>query len=184
MTDKTIAERLFEMRDAAYGEFQAKLIPTVERSRIIGVRTPALRAFAREIAGSDEAAAFLAELPHYYYEENNLHAFLVERVRPFDDALAEVERFLPHVDNWATCDSLSPQAFAKEPERLLPAIERWLASDRVYTVRYGIGCLMRYFLGERFEARYADAVAAIRSDEPAHNGRPPLPGGDDGPHWP
>ena len=165
MSEKTITDRLFEMRDEAYGDFQAKLMPTVDRERIIGVRTPALRAYARELAGSAAALDFLAALPHFYYEENNLHAFLIEKTRPFDAALAEVGRFLPHVDNWATCDSLAPKAFAKTPEALLPSIERWLASDHVYTVRYGIGCLMRYFLGERFRREYADAVAAIRSDE-------------------
>ena len=165
MSEKTIIARLFKMQDRAYGDFQAKLMPTVERERIIGVRTPALRSYAREIAGSAAAAEFLAVLPHYYYEENNLHAFLIERMRPFGEALDAVERFLPHVDNWATCDSLAPKVFAKEPEGLLPAIERWLASDHVYTVRYGIGALMRWFLGERFRREYADAVAAIRSDE-------------------
>ena len=162
---QTIVERILALRDAAYGDFTARIIPNVDRERIIGVRTPALRALAREVAGSGEAADFLAALPHYYYEENNLHAFLVERVRPFDAALAEVERFLPNIDNWATCDCLSPKAFAKTPEALLPSIDRWLSSEHVYTTRYAVGCLMRYFLGERFEVRFADAVAAIRSDE-------------------
>ena len=160
-----IKKRLFELQDEAYGDLLSKLTPTIERERVIGVRTPALRALARELDGTNEAAEFLAELPHYYYDENNLHAFLIMRIKSFDAALFEVERFLPHVDNWATCDSLAPKAFAKTPEPLLPAIERWLASDRVYTARFGIGCLMRYFLGERFRSEYADAVAAIRSDE-------------------
>ena len=160
-----VKKRLFELRDEAYASFQAKLLPTVDPDRVIGVRTPDLKRLARELDGTDEAARFLAELPHYYFEENNLHAFLIARQRSFDDALAAVERFLPHVDNWATCDQLVPKAFARDPERLLPAIERWLASDHVYTVRYAVGCLMRCFLGERFRPEYADAVAAIRSDE-------------------
>lgn len=160
-----IENRLFELRDEKYADFQAKLIPTVERGRIIGVRTPELRHLARELSGGAEAAEFLAALPHRYFEENNLHAFLIERIRDFDEALEAVGRFLPYVDNWATCDQLTPKAFAREPERLLPAIRRWLASDRTFTVRYGIGCLMRYFLGERFRREYADAVAAISSDE-------------------
>lgn len=160
-----VKKRLFELRDEAFADFQARLLPTVERDRVVGVRTPNLKALARELDGTDEAAAFLLALPHYYFEENNLHAFLISRIRGFDETLAEVERFLPFVDNWATCDQLSPKAFAKTPEGLLHSIERWLASDRVYTVRYAIGCLMRYFLGERFKREYADAVAAIRSDE-------------------
>ena len=160
-----VKKRLFELRDEAFADFQARLLPTVERDRVVGVRTPDLKALARELDGTDEAAAFLLALPHYYFEENNLHAFLISRIRGFDETLAEVERFLPFVDNWATCDQLSPKAFAKTPEGLLPSIERWLASDRVYTVRYAIGCLMRYFLGERFRPEFADAVAAIRSDE-------------------
>ena len=160
-----VIDRLFELRDEAYAEFTAKLLPTVGRDRVIGIRMPAIRSLARELDGTDEATEFLAALPHYYYEENNLHAFLVARIRGFDETLAEVERLLPYIDNWATCDSLSPKAFARTPEPLLPAIRRWLASDHVYTVRYGIGCLMKYFLGERFSGEYADAVAAIRSDE-------------------
>ena len=160
-----IKDRLFELRDEEYGDFMARLIPDVGRDHIIGIRTPALRSLARELSGTGEAAEFLYVLPHYYYEENNLHAFLAERIRPFDAALEAVERFLPYIDNWATCDCFSPKVFSKEPERLLASIERWLASDHVYTVRYGIGCLMKYFLGERFDPKYADAVAAIRSDE-------------------
>ena len=160
-----ITERLFDIRDEAYASFQARLLPTVDPGRIIGVRTPALRALARELDGTDEAARFLAKLPHHYFEENNLHAFLIARLKSFDGALGEVERFLPFVDNWATCDQLAPKAFAKTPDALLPSIRRWLASEHVYTVRYAVGCLMRYFLGERFKSEYADAVAAIRSDE-------------------
>ena len=161
----TVKERLFALQEVAYGDFQAKLMPTVERQRIIGVRTPALRTLARELFGSTEAAAFISALPHYYYEENNLHSFLIGRIRDFDEALLQVERFLPCVDNWATCDSLAPTVFARTRSRLLPSISRWLASDHVYTVRYGIGCLMKYFLGEGFEKAYADSVAAIKSDE-------------------
>lgn len=160
-----IRKRLFELQDVSYADFQAKLMPTVERDRIIGVRTPALRALARELDGTAQAKHFLSELPHRYYEENNLHSFLIARKREFGETLAEVERFLPFVDNWATCDSLAPKAFAKDPDALLPSVWRWLASGRVYTVRYAVGCLMRYFLGERFCPEYADAVAAICSDE-------------------
>ena len=107
----------------------------------------------------------MSELPHRYYEENNLHGFLLCRMRDFDACLAAVERFLPHVDNWATCDTLSPKSFSRTPARLLDPIRRWLDSSHVYTQRFGIGCLMRWFLDERFSPEYPELVAAIRSDE-------------------
>lgn len=162
---KMVKDILLSLQDAEYGDFSAALMPTVPRERIIGVRTPVLRKFAREFAKSGDAAAFLSSLPHYYYEENNLHAFLIEQIRDFDSALSAVNAFLPFVDNWATCDSMSPKVFGKNCERLLPEIYRWIKSDHVYTVRFGIGMLMRHFLGDRFRPEFAEAVAAIRSDE-------------------
>ena len=157
--------RLFSMQDEAYRDFQCKLMPTVPPETVIGVRTPALRDLAKELSGTPEAEAFLSELPHRYYEENNLHGFLLCRIKDFDACLAAVERFLPYVDNWATCDTLSPKAFARKPEALLEPIRRWLASAHVYTCRFGIGCLMRWFLDERFSPEYPATVAAIRSEE-------------------
>ena len=165
MTRDEIVAELFRLRDQKYGAFQAKLIPTVEADRIIGVRTPQLRAFAKKLFKDEETAAFLASLPHQYFEEDQLHAFVISLEKDFDKCVAEVEAFLPYVDNWATCDLFSPKAFKKEPEKLLPYIDRWLKSDRVYTIRFGIGMLMQHFLDERFEPRYADMVAAVRSEE-------------------
>ena len=160
-----VIDRLFELRDEAYAEFTAKLLPTVGRDRVIGIRMPAIRSLARELDGTDEATEFLAALPHYYYEENNLHAFLVARIRGFDETLAEVERLLPYIDNWATCDQLSPKVFKKHRGELLNNIKEWINSDRTYTIRFGIGMLMEHFLDEDFDPKYPEMVSKIRSDE-------------------
>ena len=161
----SIQERLFALQDTAYRDFTAKLTPTVDQATFIGVRMPALKALAKELKDTPEAAAFLTELPHYYFEENNLHAFLLNLTRDFDTALSQIEAFFPYVDNWSTCDTLSPKAFAKHPENLPPVIERWLKSGETYTVRYGIKCLMNYFLNDLFRTSYADMVAAVQSEE-------------------
>lgn len=153
------------MSEKAYADFQGALLPTVPREKVMGVRTPLLRKYAAEIHGTDEAKNFLASLPHEYFEENNLHAFLIEKIKDFDECARELERFLPHVDNWATCDGMSPKVFARNRERLLPKIRAWLASGRTYTVRYGMLMLMKHFTGEQFRAEYADAVAAVQSEE-------------------
>ena len=165
MTRDEIVAELFRLRDEEYATFQAKLIPTVEAGRIIGVRTPALRALAKELFRGEDTAAFLTALPHPYFEEDQLHAFMISLEKDFDRCVAEVEAFLPYIDNWATCDQLSPKAFKKEPEKLLPYIDTWLKSDRVYTVRFAIGMLMQHFLDGRFEPKYADMVVAVKSEE-------------------
>lgn len=157
--------RLFALRDEGYRDFHARLMPTVDKARVLGVRVPALRALAREVRGTPEAAAFLRELPHEYYEENNLHAYLVAAERDFDRALAEAERFLPYIDNWATCDGFSPKVFARHRAALLPHIERWLSSGDPYTVRFGVKLLMEHFLDEDFSPAYLERVAAVRSEE-------------------
>ncbi|MBR0462764.1 MAG: DNA alkylation repair protein [Clostridia bacterium] len=162
--DEIVAE-LFRMRDEEYALFQAKLIPTVPAGRIIGVRTPALRALARALYKSGDAEAFVSGLPHRYFDENQLHAFVISLEKDFDKCAAETDAFLPFVDNWATCDQLSPGAFKREPERLLPYIRAWIKSDKTYAVRFAVGMLMRHFLDERFDIRYADMVAGIRSEE-------------------
>ena len=160
-----IVAELFRLQDPTYAAFQAKLIPTVPADRIIGVRTPQLRALAKKLFKDKDITAFLTSLPHQYFEEDQLHAFVISLEKDFDKCVAEVEAFLPYVDNWATCDLFSPKAFKKEPEKLLPYIDRWLKSDQVYTVRFGIVMLMQHFLDERFDPRYADMVAAVRSEE-------------------
>ena len=164
-TVQNIKDKLFEMQDLEYKAFHSRLMPTISPETIIGVRTPALRKFAKEIAKYDVVEDFIADLPHAFYEENNLHGFLVEGIKDFDQCLAEVDRFLPYVDNWATCDMMRPKVFKKNPEALLVKIDEWITSGRTYTVRYGIGMLMTYFLEEHFDVIYVDKVAAVESDE-------------------
>ena len=160
-----IRARLFEMQDLKYRDFTAKLTPTVPPERIIGVRTPELRKYAVELSKTEDAAAFMAALPHLYQEENNLHAFLIERIADYDACVAALDAFLPYVDNWATCDSMSPKCLKKQLPRLTGEIRRWMASDWVYTVRFGMGMLMRHFLDDAFDPAYLDWVAALRSEE-------------------
>lgn len=152
------------MQDMQYRDFHSALMPTVEKSRVIGIRVPQLRRYAKQLEAA-RAEAFLAILPHEYYEEYNLHAFLVERIKDYDAALWETERLLGYLDNWATCDMLNPKAFAKHPERLLGAIERWMAAEHPYTVRFGIGMLMRYYLDEQFCAEFLQRVAAVTGED-------------------
>lgn len=162
--DEIVAE-LFQLRDQDYAMMQAKIIPTVPAERIIGVRTPALRAFARRLYKDSGTGEFLSSLPHRYFDEDQLHAFVISLEKDFDKCAVEVEAFLPYIDNWATCDQLSPISFKKEPERLLPYIEKWIKSDKTYRIRFAIGMLMQHFLDERFDTKYADMVAAVKSEE-------------------
>ena len=162
--DEIVAE-LFRMQDSDYALLQKKIIPTVAADRIIGVRTPALRTLAKSLYKDNDIEAFLSCVPHQYFDENQLHAFVISLEKDFDKCIAEVETFLPFIDNWATCDQLSPKAFKKEPENLLPYIHTWIKSDRTYTIRFAIGMLMQHFLGESFETKYADMVANVRSDK-------------------
>ena len=158
-------EWLFSIRDEAYKAFQEKLIPTVSPETVIGVRTPALRRFASEFSKTEDAAHFMKNLPHKFYEENNLHAFLIEKMTDFDTAVEELNRFLPYVDNWATCDMMSPKIFSSNREKLLPVIEGWIASEHIYMVRFGIVMLMKHYLDEAFSPQYLQTVANIYSDE-------------------
>lgn len=163
--EKYVRERLFAMRDLGYRDFHAKLVPNLSKEKIIGVRTPALRKFAKEFAKDERAALFLSVLPHEFYEENNLHAFLIAEIRDFDECAAAVSRFLPYVDNWATCDSLSPRVFAENRARLLPLIDEWLRSRDTYAVRFGIEMLMNHFLEEDFSPECLEKVASVKSGE-------------------
>lgn len=153
------------MRDETYRSFQARLVPNIAPEKIIGIRIPALRTFAKEIFGTKSAEEFLETLPHEFYDENNLHSFLIERIKDFEECVAAVERFLPHIDNWATCDTLNPAVFKSHKKQLLPHIKKWISSNAVYTVRFGIGMLLRHFLDEDFDVQYMAAVAKIRSEE-------------------
>lgn len=160
-----IQETLFQMRDEKYAAFQAKLIPNIDASTLIGVRTPGLRAYARELLRDPEKEAFLDKLPHTYFDENQLHAFIISAEKDYDVCLRELEAFLPYIDNWATCDQLSPRVFKKHLAELEPKITGWLASEHTYTVRFGIGMLMAHYLDDRFRPDYPARVAEIRSEE-------------------
>lgn len=165
MQTPDITSRLLALQDLKYKEFHCKLMPTVDPDTVIGVRTPDVRRLAKELAGSMEAEDFLASLPHKYYDENNLHGFLIERIKDYDACIAAVNKFLPYVNNWATCDLMSPKIFKKHLPELLLQIKAWLNSDHVYTVRFAIGMLMQFFLDEIFSTEYADMVASVKSDE-------------------
>ena len=161
---KEITDKLYELRDEEYGRFTARLMPTVDPASVLGVRTPDLRQIAKWVYKNGLYDEFFAELPHRFFEENNLHAFVIENIKDYDECLRQVNAFLPYVDNWATCDQMSPKVFKKHPE-LIDSIREWTASDNTYTVRFGIGMLMRFFLDEGFKPEYLDLVADIKSDE-------------------
>ena len=160
-----IQERLFELQDEKYRDFQVKLIPSVDPATVIGVRTPELRKLAKELAKRDDIDMFLAALPHDYFDENQLHAFILSGMKDYAGCMAGVCAFLPYVDNWATCDQMSPKAFRKNKDDLLVHIKDWLKSDRTYTIRFAAGMLMEHFLGDDFDAAYPEFVAGISSDE-------------------
>jgi len=157
--------RLFELQDLQYKEFQCKLMPTVNPKTVIGVRTPDLRKLAKEVSKTPESMEFLKILPHTYYEENNLHGFLIETISDYDGVITAVDAFLPYIDNWATCDLMSPKVFKKHLPELYEKIKVWLESDKTYTVRFGIGMLMSFYLDECFKPEMLELVAGIRSDE-------------------
>ena len=158
-----IQNELFKLQDIKYRDFHARLMPNIAKDAIIGVRVPQLRALAKEV--KPMSADFFAGLPHKYYEENNLHAILLSEIRDFDSCIKELERFLPYVDNWATCDIMKPKVFKKNKDRLLPEIEKWLDSEHEYTVRFAIGMLMTHFLDDAFEEKYLERVSAVSSDK-------------------
>lgn len=160
-----LQERLFALRDEEYRDFNARLVPNRDKAAFIGVRTPQLRALAKSMRGTAEAEDFLRALPHEYFEEDQLHAFLIEQIKDFDACLAALEAFLPHVDNWATCDQLNPKVLGRDKPRLLAAIRLWLERGETYTVRYAIGQLMRWFLDEDYSPEYSDLVAGVESGE-------------------
>ena len=165
MLTEEIRGELFRLRDENYRDFQAKLIPGMEPDTMIGVRTPALRAYAKELSKRPDIGEFTGAMPHRYFDENQLHAFILSEMKDFEECVRAVDRFLPFVDNWATCDQLSPKVFGKHRTALLPWIETWLASGETYTVRFGIGMLMQHFLDTDFDPTYPAWVAAVKSEE-------------------
>ncbi len=160
-----IQKLLFAKQDLKYRDFQAPLFPTINKEKMIGVRTPELKKLAKELYGKDVAKEFIETLPHEYFDENQLHAFFISLIKDYETCLKEVERFLPYIDNWGTCDQLSPKVFAKHKEELIAPIKKWLKSKHTYTVRFAIGMLLGLYLDESFKKEYMELVSNIKSEE-------------------
>lgn len=160
-----IQKKLISLGDGEYKAFHAKLIPTVPEEKIIGVRTPTLRKYAKGLFASTDVSGFLGDLPHKFYEEDNLHAFLIEQIKDYSVVISRLDRFLPYIDNWATCDMMSPACFFKNTDKLYKDALRWLESDKVYAVRFGICMLMKHYFDENFQTAYLDKVDAVKSEE-------------------
>ena len=160
-----IQKELFKLQDKKYKKFQEKLIPTRDPDTIIGVRTPELRKYAKELFKSNNYQSFLKELPHKYFDENQLHAFIISEIKDYDECINYINEFLPYVDNWATCDQMSPKVFKKNHDSLIDNIKTWLKSKETYTIRFGIGCLLQHFLDEDFKPEYLEIVSRIKSEE-------------------
>lgn len=166
MTSKEVREHLFEKQDIEYKAFQLNLMPGVSEDSVIGVRTPELRKFAKELYKSKDYADFFNDFPHKYYDEMNLHGFILSEIKDYDSVINELNRFLPYVNNWATCDLLSPKkAFSKNKDRLIKEIKNWLKSDEIYTVRFGMEMIMTFYLDDDFDPSYLDLVASVKSEE-------------------
>lgn len=163
--EQMVQAQLFAMQDLQYRDFHCKLMPTVKPETVIGIRTPELRKFAKAFSKTPEAAAFLKILPHKYYEENNLHGFLIESMKDYDQTVAALDAFLPYVDNWATCDLMRPKAFQKHLPELLEQIRKWIASNHTYTIRFGIEMLMTFYLDDQFQPEYLEWAANVHSEE-------------------
>lgn len=161
----TFREELFALQDTAYGDFQAKLTPGIPRELFIGVRVPEVRQLAKRLVKEPEAAEFLSDLPHKYYDENMLHGLLISEFKDYDACIAAVDNFLPYVDNWAVCDIMSPKVFKKNKDILLDKIREWSASEKTYTCRFGVEMLMSYFLDDNFKPEYLDIPASVHSEE-------------------
>ncbi len=160
-----IQEKLFELQDLNYRDFHSKLMPTVCKDKIIGVRVPHLRKFAKELNNFELKADFLNALPHKYYEEDNLHAFLIEQIKDFHECVSALDKFLLFVDNWATCDMMTPKVLGTNLEKLYEKIEEWINSSHTYTVRFGIVTLMKFFMGESLDKKHLDLLLSIKSNE-------------------
>ncbi len=165
MKKTDLHKELKKLQDEKYRDMQVKIIPTVKPESIIGVRTPELKAMAKEILKSGDYKDFLNDLPHKYFEENQLHAFILSGMKDADECFEELEKFLPYVDNWATCDQMSPKIFKKHKDELLKRVKEWIKSDETYTVRFGVGMLMEHFLDDDYDVKYPEMVSKLRSDE-------------------
>lgn len=167
MTDihERIREKLLGMQDLKYRDFNASLIPNVDKETVIGVRTPQLRKLAKEFAKDPEIDAFLTSLPHRFYEENNLHGLIIETIKDYGECVREMKLFLPYIDNWATCDIISPKIFKKHLPELLEEIRIWIGSGHTYTIRFGIEMLMSFYLEDAFKPEFPEMVAGVKSEE-------------------
>ena len=165
MNKAELHSKLHELQDLKYRDMQIKIIPTVVPDSIIGVRTPQLKTLAKEILKAGDYKEFLGELPHEYFEENQLHAFIISGIKDLNECMEELEKFLPYVDNWATCDQMSPKIFKKHKGEVLSHIKEWLGSEKTYTVRFGVGMLMEHFLDDDYDPAYPEMVAKLRSEE-------------------
>ena len=161
----SLYDRLIGVKDDTYREFQVKLVPNIPPETVLGVRTPELRKIAREVFGSPDRDTFLNDLPHRYYEENLIHFFVISMIRDFDACVQAVDAFLPYVDCWPVSDQSTPKVFTRNHPKLLPHIRRWIASDSVYTARFGIRMLMNEFLGEDFRKEYPELVASKKGED-------------------
>ncbi|OWU98588.1 DNA alkylation repair protein [Fibrobacter sp. UWR2] len=170
MTHAELLKRLQAEQDLKYRDFHASLLPNIDKKSIIGVRVPTMRKIAKEFAAGGsmgaktvpaDVAKFLDKLPHRYFEENQVHLFVVEHIKDFDECLRRIEQFLPYIDNWAVCDGKSPKALLKDEPRFLASIEKWLKSREPYAVRFGVNMLMNFFLDARFDKKFLKWVAAI-----------------------
>lgn len=164
MNTDEIRQELFRNQDIKYRDFQARLLPTLSPQTVIGVRTPILRAFAKELYRENAYSVFLNELPHGYFDENQLHAFLISEMKELDLCMAALNRFLPYVDNWATCDQMSPKVFKKHRGKLSEQIQEWISTEKTYTVRFAVGMLMQHFLDEDFDLEYPKMILSIHSE--------------------
>ena len=165
MNKADLYRKLYDLQDLKYRDMQIKIIPTVEPESVIGVRTPELKSIAKDILKDGNYKGFLEELPHRYFEENQLHAFIISGIKDLNECMEDLETFLPYVDNWATCDQMSPKRFKKDKDVLLTHIKEWLESGKTYTVRFGVKMLMDHFLDEDFDPVYPEMVAKLRSEE-------------------
>ena len=163
-----IKDYLLKNQDLQYKQFHSSLMPTINSEVVIGIKVPILRNYTKELLKKYDIQSFIPffkDLPHQYYEENNIHAFLIEKINNYDECLFQLEQFLPYIDNWATCDMLNPKVFSKNKDKLLKKINEWIKSSHTYTIRFGIGMLMRYFLDKDFNSSYLELVYSIKSEE-------------------
>lgn len=160
-----VLDKLFELKDETYADFHSKLMPNIPREKIIGVKVPKMRKLAKEYSKSEKSKVFLNDLPHKYYDENLLHGMLISEIKDYDKCINELDKFLPYVDNWAVCDTISPKVFKNNREKLIEKIKIWILSEKTYVCRFGILMLMKHFLDDAFTPEYLENVADIESDE-------------------